>query len=68
MARAGPMEEREVWIQAGAILAAHGELTAEYIIDQLSDALGDRIAVEDWRRVAAAVDTITGERGITWNC
>jgi len=59
MARAGPMNEREVWIQAGAILAAHGELTKEYIIDQLSDALGDRIAVEDWRRVAAAVDRIT---------
>jgi len=58
MARAGPMEEREVWIQAGAIIAMHGELTAEYIIDQLSNALGDRIAVEDWRRVAAAVDAI----------
>jgi hypothetical protein len=59
MARAGPMEEREVWIQAGAILAAHGELTTDYIIDQMSDALGDRIAVEDWRRVAAAVDAIS---------
>lgn len=54
------MEERGVWIQAGAILALHGELTADYIIDQLSNALGDRIAVEDWRRVAAAVDAITG--------
>jgi len=56
MARAGPMEDREVWIQAGAILVAHDELTADYIIDQLSDVLGDRVAVEDWRRVAAAVD------------
>jgi len=62
------MEDREVWIQAGAILAAHGELTADYIIDQLTYALGDRIAVEDWRRVAAAVDTITGQRGTTWSC
>lgn len=59
MVRAGPMEDREVWIQAGAILAAHGTMSADYIIDQLSDALGDRIAVEDWRRVAAAVDRIT---------
>lgn len=59
MARAGPMEDREVWMQAGAILAEHGELTTDYIIDQLSDALGSRIAVEDWRRVAAAVDQIT---------
>jgi len=52
------MDEREVWLQAGAILAAHGELTSDYIIDQLSDALGDRVAVEDWRRVAAAADAI----------
>jgi hypothetical protein len=59
VARAGPMDEREVWIQAGAILAAYGELTADFIIDQLCDALGDGIAVEDWRRVAAAVDAIT---------
>ena len=60
MARSGPMKEREVWIQAGAILAAYGELTVDYIIDQSVDALGDRVAVEDWRRVAAAVDAITG--------
>lgn len=53
------MEDREVWIQAGAILAAHGKLTSDYIIDQLSDALGDRVAVEDWRRIAAAVDAIS---------
>ncbi len=52
------MEEREVWIQAGAILAEYRELTADYIIDQVTDALGDRVAVEDWRRVAAAVDAI----------
>lgn len=58
MARAGPMDQREVWLQAGAILAVHGELTSDYIIDQLSDALGDRVAVEDWRRVAAAADAI----------
>jgi hypothetical protein len=61
------MEEREVWIQAGAILAEHGELTAEYIIDQLSDALGDRIAVEDWRRVAAAVDQIAAASSLGVN-
>ena len=53
------MTEREVWVQAGAILAEHGELTADYIIDQLSDALGSGVVVEDWRRVAAAVDMIT---------
>jgi hypothetical protein len=59
MARSCLMKAGEVWLQAGAIVAAHGELTVDYIIDQLSDALGDRIAVEDLRRVAAAVDAIT---------
>jgi hypothetical protein len=59
MTRAGPMEERDVWLHAGEILAQHGELTADYIIDQLGDALGDRVAVEDWRRIAAAVDAIS---------
>jgi len=53
------MSDRDVWVKAGAILAEHGELTADYIIDEISDALGDRIAVEDWRRVAAAVDAIS---------
>ena len=56
------MTGRDVWVKAGRILAEHGELTADYIIDQISDALGDRVAVEDWRRVAAAVDAITGAR------
>ena len=59
MARSGPLEDREVWIQAGAILAAHGEMATDYIIDQMIEALGDRIAVEDWRRLSAAVDAIT---------
>lgn len=49
----------EVWIAAGNILAEHGAMTADYIIDKLSDVLDDDIAVEDWRRVAAAVDEIT---------
>lgn len=54
------MTDRDVMLKAGAILAEHGALTSDYIIEQLSDVLGDRVAVEDWRRVAAAVDEITG--------
>ncbi len=53
------MTEREVWIFAGEIMAEYGDQTADYIIDRVSDALGDRVAVEDWRRIAAAVDEIT---------
>lgn len=56
------MTDREIWVKAGAILAEHGALTADYIIDQLSDVLGDRVAVEDWRRIAAAVDKISEAR------
>jgi len=52
------MTDREVWVKAGSIVAEHGELTADYIIEQLDDVLGDRVAVEDWRRIAAAVDVI----------
>lgn len=52
------MSDRNVWAKAGAIVSSHGTLTAGYITDQMRDALGDRIAVEDWRRVAAAVDAI----------
>lgn len=52
------MSDRDVWIKAGAILAEHGKLTVDYIIDQVTDALGDRVAVEDWRRIAAAADAI----------
>ena len=53
------MTDRDVWVKAGAIVAEHGALTADYIIEQLGDVLDDRVAVEDWRRVAAAVDAIT---------
>lgn len=56
------MSQREVWIKAGAILAEHGSMTADYIIDQLGDVLECDVAVEDWRRVAAAVDAITGAK------
>ncbi len=54
------MTDREVWILAGEIMAEHGDLTADYIIGLLSDVLDDAVAVEDWRRVAAAVDAIAG--------
>lgn len=52
------MTDRDVMVKAGQILAKHGALTPEYIIEQLGEVHGDRIAVEDWRRVAAAVDAI----------
>ena len=59
MGSGSPLTDREVWLKAGAIVAEHGEMTADYIIDQLGDVLDNDVAVEDWRRVAAAVDAIT---------
>lgn len=56
------MSQREVWIKAGAILAEHGAMAGYYIIGQLSDVMGCDDAEEDWRRVAAAVDAITGAK------
>jgi hypothetical protein len=56
------MSVRDVMVKAGEILAGHGALTSDYIIKQLSDVLGDRVAVEDWRRIAAAGDVISEAR------
>ena len=52
------MSDRDVIVKAGEILARHGALTSDYIIKQL----GDRVAVEDWRRIAAAGDVISEAR------
>ena len=56
------MTDREVWIMAGEIMAEHGKMTADYIIDRLSDDLEDAVAVENWRRIAAAVDAVNDAR------
>ena len=53
------MSDRDVWLKAGEIVAEHGDLSADYIIGQLGNVLGDCIAFEDWRRIAAAVDIIS---------
>jgi hypothetical protein len=56
------MTDRDAMVKAGEIIAEHDALTADYIIDQLGNVLDDRLAVEDWRRVAAAVDKILDAR------
>ena len=56
------MTDRDVMMKAGEILGKYGALTPDYIIGQLGDVLGDRVAVEDWRRIAAAVDEISAAR------
>jgi hypothetical protein len=56
------MSDRDIWIKAGAILAEHGEMTPDYIIDQLSDVLDNYVAVKKRRGIAGAVDAITGAK------
>lgn len=55
----GPLTGREIWVTAGKIIADHGEMTVDYIFDQLSNALNNDVAVEDWHRIVAAVDAIS---------
>ena len=68
MARSTPLGTREIWIQAGAILAEHGEHTPDYIADQMVAAIGDPVAVKNWHRIAAAVDVSKGTWASTTNC
>ncbi len=56
------ISSREIWTKAGMILDQHGDGSADYIIDQLDAAFGDMGAIEDWRRIAAAVDYIAGTK------
>ena len=52
------MSDRQVWYTASEILTKHGSGAVAYIIDQVSCVLATKTAVEDWRRVATAVDAI----------
>ena len=52
------MSDRQVWYTASEILTEHGPGAVTYIIDQVSCVLANKTAVEDWRRVATAVDAI----------
>jgi hypothetical protein len=54
--------DRDVWIKAAEIFGEHGDLSAAFIIGELSNVLDDKVAVEDWRRIAAAVDAIAYEK------
>ncbi|MEG3164439.1 hypothetical protein U1701_07515 [Sphingomonas sp. PB2P19] len=61
------LPERAIWQTAAQIVEQHGAGAADYIISQLGDVIEHRAAVEDWRRIAAAVDAIVGENGQSAN-
>lgn len=56
------MSDGEAWANAGAIVAEHGPMTADDIIQQLEGVLGDGTTVEDWCRVAAAAEPLPALR------
>lgn len=58
MADAERLSSRDIWLKAGMILAEYGDGTTGYLNDRLDEAFGDMQAIEDWRRIAAAVDYI----------
>jgi hypothetical protein len=53
------MTDREVWIKAAEILETFGPRAGDHIIDQLMLFPGGPRRIEDWRRVAKAIDAIT---------
>lgn len=53
MAESKPLPNRDVWMKAGLILREYGDGSEDHIINQLDDAFGDIVAIEDRRRVAA---------------
>lgn len=53
------MTNRQVWITAAKIVAEHGEMTADYLLDRFNGSLYDPVAAEDWRRIVTAVDAIS---------
>jgi hypothetical protein len=54
------MPNRDIWLLAGTILAEHGDRSTLYLVEQLTKVRGDSVAVQNWRRIAAAVDFIAG--------
>jgi len=54
----GQLTNRQVWLTASTILAAHSALSGEYFCDDLSEAIGPEIGFENLRRIASAIDTI----------
>lgn len=52
------LTNRQVWLTAGKILATHAEMTADYVGDDLGDAIGPKIGFENLRQIAAEVDAI----------
>lgn len=53
------MIDRNILVNARENAAQYGTMTAESIIAQVREVLGDSVPVEDWREIVAVLDEIT---------
>jgi len=52
------MTVRQVWLKAMTIVEARGAVATASMVDTLMEIVSDEADLQDWARVASAVDTI----------
>jgi len=56
------MTARQVWLKAMTIVEARGAVATASMVDTLMEIVSDEADLQDWARVASAVDTINNGR------
>ena len=56
------MTVRQVWLKAMTIVEARGAVATASMVDTLMEIVSDEADLQDWARVASAVDTINNGR------
>jgi len=52
------MTARQVWLKAMTIVETRGTVATASMVDTLMETVSDEADLQDWARVASAVDTI----------
>ena len=52
------MTARQVWLKAMTIVEVRGTVATASMVDTLMETVSDEADLQDWARVASAVDTI----------
>lgn len=56
------MTARQVWLKAMTIVEARGTVATNSMVDTVIEIVSDEADIQDWARVASAVDTINNGR------
>lgn len=56
------MTARQVWLNAMTIVEARGTVATVSMVDTVIELVSDEADIQDWARVASAVDTINNGR------